>query len=95
MIPGLKRSAGEGNRLPILVFLGFPCGLAGKESACEAGDLGSISGFGKIPWRRERLPTPLFWPREFHGLYSLWDHKQSDMTERLSQEDIVGGTEYA
>ena len=27
---------------------------------------------GKIPWRRERLPTPVFWPREFHGLYSPW-----------------------
>ena len=25
----------------------------------------------KIPWRRERLPTPVFWPREFRGLYSL------------------------
>ena len=25
--------------------------------------------FGKIPWRRERLPTPVFWPGEFHGLY--------------------------
>ena len=24
---------------------------------------------GKIPWRREKLPTPVFWPREFHGLY--------------------------
>ena len=23
---------------------------------------------GKIPWRRERLPTPVFWPGEFHGL---------------------------
>ena len=23
---------------------------------------------GKIPWRWERLPTPVFWPREFHGL---------------------------
>ena len=22
---------------------------------------------GKIPWRRERLLTPVFWPREFHG----------------------------
>ena len=27
---------------------------------------------GKIPWRRERLPTPVFWPGEFPGLYSLW-----------------------
>ena len=25
---------------------------------------------GKIPWRREQLPTPVFWPGEFHGLYS-------------------------
>ena len=24
---------------------------------------------GKIPWRREWLPTPVFWPGEFHGLY--------------------------
>ena len=32
-------------------------------------------------WSRERLPTPVFWPREFHGLYSPWVHKESDMTE--------------
>ena len=25
---------------------------------------------GKMPWRREKLPTPVFWPGEFHGLYS-------------------------
>ena len=39
---------------------------------------------GKIPWRRERLPTPVFWPREFHELYSPWGHEQSDMTKWLS-----------
>ena len=39
---------------------------------------------GKIPWRRERLPTPVFWPGEFHGLYSPWDCKESDTTEQLS-----------
>ena len=38
---------------------------------------------GKIPWRRERLPTPGFWPGEFHGLYSPWGRKESDTTERL------------
>ena len=27
---------------------------------------------GKIPWRGERLPTPVFWSGEFHGLYSSW-----------------------
>ena len=39
---------------------------------------------GKIPWRRERLPTPVFWPGEFHRLYSPWGCKESDTTERLS-----------
>ena len=39
---------------------------------------------GEIPWRRERLPTPVFWSREFRGLYSPWGHKESDTTERLS-----------
>ena len=24
---------------------------------------------GKLPWRRERLPTPILWPGEFHGLF--------------------------
>ena len=35
----------------------------------------------KIPWRRERLPTPVFWPGEFHGLYSPQGHKELDMAE--------------
>ena len=45
-----------------------------------------ISGyFGKIPWRRQWLPTLVFWPGEFHGqrslvVYSLWVRKESDMT---------------
>ena len=30
--------------------------------------LGSSPGVGKIPWRRDRLSTPVFWPGEFHGL---------------------------
>ena len=39
---------------------------------------------GKTRWRRERLTTPVFWPGKFHGLYSLWGHKELDTTERLS-----------
>ena len=30
-----------------------------KNPPANAGDLGSIPGSGKIPWRRERLPTPI------------------------------------
>ena len=29
--------------------MGFPCGSAGKESTCNAGDLGSIPGLGRSP----------------------------------------------
>ena len=32
----------------------FPGGSAGKEFSCNAGDLGSIPGLGRFPWRRER-----------------------------------------
>ena len=39
---------------------------------------------GKISCRRERLPTLVFWPGEFHGLYSPWGLKELDMTEQLS-----------
>ena len=39
---------------------------------------------GKIPWRRERLPTPGFWPGESRGLYRPWGCKESDTPEKLS-----------
>ena len=39
---------------------------------------------GKIPWRRQSLPTPAFWPGEFHGLYSPWHCKELDTTEWFS-----------
>ena len=35
------------DRLPTPVFLGIPCGSAGKESACNVGDLGLIPGLGR------------------------------------------------
>ena len=124
----------------------FPCGLAGKESACNAGDLGSIPGLGrapgegkathasilawrmpwtvhgvtksqtwlsnfhfslsvrvgwfflpgaensliqldpwvgKIPWRREWLPIPVFWLAMVHGLAKslTWLTKQLSLTK--------------
>ena len=72
------------DRLPIPVFLGFPCGSAGKESACNVGDLGSIPGLGISPGEGKGLPTPVFWPGEFHGPYCPWGRKESDRTEQLS-----------
>ena len=69
--------------------MGFPGALAGKESTCHAGDLGSIPGLGRPAGERNWLPTPVFLPREFHGQrrlggYSSWGHKESDTAEQLS-----------
>ena len=61
---------------------GFPCGSAGKESACKRPRFDTW--VGKTPWRRKRLPTPVFWPGEFHGLYSPWGHKEVDVAKQLS-----------
>ena len=40
----------------------------------------------------ESLPTPVFWPREFHGLFSPWGHKESNTPERLSLSLYFLGT---
>ena len=65
----------------VYIHMGFPGGSDGKESACSVGDLSSIPELGRFPGERERLPTPVFWPGEFHGLYSPRGCKESDMTE--------------
>ena len=68
---------------------GFPGSSDGKESACNAGNLCSIPGLGKIPWRKAWQPTPVFLPGESHGQrrlvgYSPFGCKESDMTEQLT-----------
>ena len=45
--PWVRKICWRRDRLPTPVFLGFPCGSAGKESACNLGDLGSIPGLGR------------------------------------------------
>ena len=49
----------------------------------------------KIPWRREGLPTSVFWSGEFHGIYSPWGCKESDTTERLSLFSLHREAPYA
>ena len=44
-------------RLLTPVFLGFPCGSAGKESACNAGDPGLIPGLGRSPGEGKGYPV--------------------------------------
>ena len=65
-------------------------------SACNAGDLGSIPGSRRPPWRRKRQPTPVFLPGVSHGWrslvgYSPWGRKESDMTEQLHFHFFIAG----
>ena len=83
MIPGSGRSTGEGIGYP-LQFLGLPLWLSWSRIHPQCGKPGFDPWVEKIPWRKERLPTPVSWPGEFHGLYSPWTRKESDMTEQLS-----------
>ena len=62
--------------------------LSWQRICPQCGGPGFNPWIGKIPWRRERLPTPVFWLGEFLGLYSSWSHKESDTTERLLLDPV-------
>ena len=65
------------DRQPTPVFLGFPGGSAGKESACNVGDLGSVPGLGRspgegigYPLQYSRLENPMDYI--VHGVLKIW-----------------------
>ena len=55
----------------------------GRVEECKI-NLQISLAFLERSWRRERLPTPVFWPGESHALYSPWSGKEWDMTGQLS-----------
>ena len=72
-----------------VVIWGFPGGSDCKESACKAGDLGSIPGLGRSPGGWHGNPLQYSCLENPHGQrslagYSPWGLKESDMTEQLS-----------
>ena len=48
-------------------WMGFPCGSAGKESTCNAGDLCSITGLGRSPGEGKGYPL------QYSGLENSMD----------------------
>ena len=62
----------------------FPCGSAGEEFACNAGDVSSVPGLGRSPGEGKEIPTPVFWPGEFHGLYSHGVTKNTTHSQSLA-----------
>ena len=83
MDSGLGRSAGEGIGYPLQYsWTSLVAQLVENLPAMQETWVQSL-GLGD-PLERERLPTSVFWPGEFHGLYSSWAHKELDTTEQLS-----------
>ena len=73
------------------MLLDFPGGSDYEESACNVLD----PWVGKILWRREWQPIPVFLPGKFHGQrslagYSPWDRKELDTTEVSSKHTCEG-----
>ena len=79
---GQGRSPGEGIGYPLQYSWASLVAQLVKKPAMQETWVRSLGW--EEPWRRERLPTPVSWPGEFHGLYSSWGRKESDRTERLS-----------
>ena len=71
------------DRLPTPVFLGSPCGSAGKESVCNSGGLGSLGWEDPLEKGKATHSSILAW-RIPWTVYSPWVRKESNMTERLS-----------
>ena len=83
------------------ILRGFPGGSDDKESACNAGDPGSIPGWRTSPGGGHGNPLQYSCLENPHGQrsladYSPWGCKESDTTERLStyhMERILSGTQ--
>ena len=81
------------------VLLGFPCVSAGKESACNSGDLGLILGLGRSSGEGKGYPLQYSGLEKsmdciVHGVAKSWtrqsdSHFQFHCLERASK----GGTE--
>ena len=74
--------------LLLWLLLMLPWWLSDKESACNAGDPGSIPELGRSPGEGNGNPLQYSclknsMDREAWGGYSPWDHRESDTTERL------------
>ena len=88
ILPVFIKHALHGNSWVKHQILGFPCGSAGKESTCNAGDLGSIPGLGRSPGEGYRNPLKYSclensmdrgaWQGTVHGV------TESDTTDQLT-----------
>ena len=82
-------NATQGNRCVCIYMYGLLWWLSGKETTCQCRRHRFDPWVGRIPWRKEWQPTPVFLPGKSLGQRSLAGYsprgrKESDTTERLS-----------
>ena len=68
------------DRLPTTVVLGFPGGSVGKQSACNAGDLGSVPTLGRSPGEEKDYPL------QYSDLENSTDCIVHGATKRVGQD---------
>ena len=75
-------------------YKGFPHSSVGKESDCNAGDLGSIPGSGRCPGEGNGNPLQyscLENPMDSGAWQAtVYESQESDMTEQLSTPEVEG-----
>ena len=77
------------DKLSTPVFLGFPGGSAGKETACHAGDTGSILGSGRSPGEGISYPLHFSWASLVAQLVLDLPAMQETPVQFLGQEDFL------
>ena len=87
LVQFLRKIPWRRDRLPTPVFLGFPCGSAGKESSCNAGDLGSIPGLGRSAGERRSYPLQCSWASLVGQLVKNPPAMQETWVQPLGWED--------
>ena len=78
--------------------MGFLGGITGKELSCQCKGCKWRAFYpwvGKVPWRREWLPAPVFLPGEFHeqepGKLQSIHCKELDTADATEQADTMNG----
>ena len=79
-IPESERSAGEGIGYPLQYsWASFVAQLVKNPPAMWDTWVRSLGW--EEPLEKGKATLPVFWPGDFHGLYSSWGHKELDLTE--------------
>ena len=81
------------DRLPTPILLGFPCGSAGKESTCNAGDLGLTPGLGRSPWEENGYPLHrLYMDCIVHGITKNQTQLSQLKSQPILKSDFLSRT---